>query len=231
MYCAGCGVKLDDSLTECPLCGLRAYHPDLERTPSDRPFPKGKYPARAKRSFLSQVVLTILFLLPMLIVPVCDVQFTGRITWSGYVLGALLLGYIIFVLPIWFRKPNMVIFVPCDFAAIGLYLLYIDLINHGGWFLSFAFPVTGGFGLIITTVVVLAKYVPKGNLYTFGGAFIGLGFFMPLIEWLMDLTFGIEKFTGWSLYPLIALVIFGGLLLFLAIYRPAREALQRKIFI
>lgn len=231
MYCANCGVRLDDALSACPLCGLRAYHPDIDRKLTDSAFPRGKYPARAKRSFLTQVVLTILFLLPLLIVPVCDFQFTGRITWSGYVVGAVLLGYILFVLPIWFRKPNMVIFVPCDFAAITLYLLYIDLVNNGGWFLSFAFPVTGGIGLIITTVVVLTKYVPKGNLYTYGGAFIALGGFMLLMEWLMDLTFHISKFAGWSLYPLIVLVIFGSLLLFLAIYRPAREALQRKIFL
>lgn len=231
MYCAKCGVKLDDSLAACPLCGTRAYHPDIDRTPTDGSFPREKYPALAKRSFLTQVVFTVLFLLPLLIVPVCDFQFTGQITWSGYVIGAVLLGYLIFVLPTWFRKPNMVIFVPCSFVGVLLYLLYIDLINHGGWFLSFAFPVTGGIGLITTAVVVLVKYVPKGSLYTFGGAFIALGGYMVLVEWLMDLTFQIEKFAGWSLYPMIVLVIFGGLLLYLAIHRPAREALQRKTFI
>lgn len=231
MYCAKCGVQLDDSLTACPLCGTRAYHPDIDRTLTNGSFPANKYPARARRSFLSQVILTFLFLLPLLIVPVCDIQFTGHITWSGYVIGAVLLGYTVFILPTWFRKPNMVIFVPCDFVAIGLYLLYIDLVTEGGWFLSFAFPVTGGIGLIITAVVVLVKYVPRGSLFTFGGAFIALGGFMLLVEWLMDLTFHIPKFTGWSLYPLIILVLLGGLLIFLGICRPARETLERKFFI
>ena len=231
MYCAKCGVQLDDSLTACPLCGTRAYHPDIDRTLTEGAFPRGKHPARAKRSLLPQAILTFLFLLPLLIVTVCDVQFTGRITWSGYVIGAILVGYILFVLPLWLRKPNMVIFIPCDFAAIALYLLYISLATEGGWFLSFAFPVTGGLGLILTAVVTLVKYVPKGSLFTFGGAFIALGGFMLLVEWLMDLTFRITKFAGWSLYPLVVLVLLGGLLIFLGAYRPAREVLERKFFI
>lgn len=231
MYCAKCGVGLSDSLSACPLCGTRAYHPDLERELTDGPFPKEKFPTKPKRSFLGQVIFSALFLLPILIVLLCDFQISGKITWSGYVIGAIQLGYVVIVLPTWFRKPNMVIFVPCDFAAVALYLLYINLSVGGNWFLSFALPVTGGIGLIVTTVVVLTKYVPKGNLYTFGGAFIAMGMFTVLVEFLMNLTFHFPMYIRWSLYPLIASVILGGLLIFLAICRPARETLERKIFI
>lgn len=231
MYCAKCGVKLSDNLSECPLCGTRAYHPDIDRTIADGQYPREKYPKKQKRTLVGQIILSILFLLPLLIVPLCDWQINGRITWSGYVTGAVLLGYVIIVLPTWFAKPNMVIFVPCDFAAACLYLLYINFATGGNWFLSFAFPVTGGIGLIVTAVVVLCKYVPKGNLYTFGGAFIAMGSFMLLIEWLINLTFNLPKFIGWSLYPLIVLVLFGGTLIYLAINRTARETLERKIFL
>lgn len=231
MYCAKCGVRLDDSLATCPLCGTRAYHPEIHRKPTEKSFPAGKYPPKQKRSLLAQVILSVLFLLPLLIVPLCDLQINASITWSGYVIGAVLLGYSVLILPIWFPNPNMVIFVPCDFAAAALYLLYINHVTAGEWFLSFALPVTAGIGLIVTTVVTLCRYVPKGNLYTFGGASIALGGFMILIEWLITLTFHLSQFIGWSLYPLIALVILGGLLIFLAICRPARETLERKIFI
>ena len=231
MYCAKCGVRLDDSLVTCPLCGTRAYHPDIDREPAEAPFPTGKYPRRKKRSLLAQAILTALSLLPLLIVPLCDLQLNGSITWSGFVIGAVLLGYVVMILPTWFEKPNMVIFVPCDFAAAAAYLLYICLATGGQWFLSFALPVTGGIGLIVTAVVVLCKYVPKGTLYTFGGACVALGGFILLVEWLAVLTFHLARFIGWSLYPLISLVILGGFLIFLAICRPARETLERKLFI
>lgn len=231
MYCAKCGVKLADDLTACPLCGTRAYHPDMERKLTDSQYPREKYPKKQKRSLVAQSIFSILFLLPLLIVPLCDLQINGQVTWSGYVTGAVLLSYIVVVLPSWFARPNMVVFVPCDFAATSLYLLYINLATGGNWFLSFALPVTGGIGLIVTAVVALTKYVPKGNLYTFGGAFITLGGFMLLVEWLINVTFCLPSYIGWSLYPLIVLVILGGMLIFLAICRPARETLERKIFL
>ena len=54
---------------------------------------------------------------------------------------------------------------------------------------------------------------------------------MVLVEWLINITFSLPKFMGWSLYPLIVLVILGGLLIYLAINRSAREMLERKIFL
>lgn len=61
-------------------------------------------------------------------------------------MGGILLFYIAAILPLWFRNPNPVIFVPCSFVAAGAYILYIDLSIQGGWFLSFAFPVVGFLG-------------------------------------------------------------------------------------
>ena len=52
---------------------------------------------------------------------------------------------------------------------------------------------------------------------------------MVLIEFLLKHTFG-TAFIGWSLYPLTALVLLGGFLIFLGICRPAREAMERKVF-
>ena len=226
MYCANCGVRLAASEQSCPMCGLKAYHPDLPRQTGEGLYPQNHFPKRSKRSFWPQMILTAMFLLPMLIVTLCDLRVTGRITWSGYVLGALLLGYVSFVLPIWFRSPNPVIFVPCSFAAAALYLCYISLYTKGGWFLSLALPATAIPGMIVTAVTVLLRYVKRGRLYIFGGALILLGIFMVLLEWFINQTITLL----WSLYPMVALVLVGLLLIFLAICRPARESMQRKLF-
>ena len=111
-----------------------------------------------------------------------------------------------------------------------MYLLYIDLITDGGWFLCFAFPVTGVFGLIVTAVVVLLRCLRRGRLYIFGGAFVALGGAVLLIEYLLDIAFG-KLFVGWSIYPLAVLVLLGGLLIYLAIDRSARDVMERKFFI
>lgn len=230
MYCANCGVKLSDTEKQCPLCGVKAYHPDIQRAEGEYLYPPNRYPRPGARSYGIQIVATAAFLLPIIIVLLCDLQTNNRLTWAGYVIGALILNYELFILPIWFKKPNPVIFVPCAFVAIGLYLLYINYATGGNWFLSFAFPVVGYICLIVTAVVTLARYVKKGYLYIFGGAFIALGIFMPLMEFLLNITFHIAHYVSWSFYPLTALVLLGGVLIFLAICAPARETMERKFF-
>lgn len=231
MYCINCGVKLADTEKRCPLCGTVVFHPELNRPEAEPLYPQDQVPVPKVNSRIANVIVTAAFLLPILITLLCDLQMNGGVTWSGFVIGALLAGYVILVLPTWFRKPNPVIFVPCGFVAVGLYLLYISLATGGHWFLSFGFPVTGAVGLIVTTVVTLLRYVRRGRLYVFGGAAVALGAFMPVMELLMNLTFHFQKFKWWSLYPMIPLVLLGGVLIFLAAYRPARESMERKFFI
>lgn len=230
MYCIKCGVELADSEQQCPLCGTVPYHPELARGPAEPMYPQNSYPAAKVSMKAALIVVTTLFLLPLLITMLCDLQINGTVTWSGFSMGALLLGYVLLVLPFWFRQPNPVVFVPCDFAAVGLYLLYIDMATGGSWFLSFGLPVVGTLGLIVTAVVTLLKYLRRGKLYVFGGAHIALGVFMPLMEFLINVTFH-HPFKGWSFYPLTALVLVGGMLIFLAINRHARETMERKFFI
>jgi len=231
MYCVKCGVELADSEKKCPLCGTPVFHPDIPRTLGEPPYPPDRRirPEAVNRSGIL-FVLTVLALLPAVIVLLCDWRINGTIVWSGYAAGAIGLLYIIILLPMWFRHPNPVIFVPVDFLAIGLYLLYIDLAVKGGWFLSFAFPVTGAIGLLLTAVVALVRYVRGGYLYIFGGALILAGGLAVLIEFLINVTFGIHEVLLWSIYPLAAGVILGGMLLIIAVCKPLRKSLQRKFF-
>jgi len=231
MYCVNCGVQLADSEKTCPLCGVACYHPAISRPEGERLYPANRDPIPQVSPWGVLIVITVLFLMPLVITLLCDLQINGSVTWSGFVSGALLLAYVIIVLPCWFRRPNPVIFVSCDFLVIGLYVLYIDLVTGGDWFLSLAFPVVGFFGLLTTAVVTLLRYVRRGRLYVFGGAFLALGLFMPVMELLILQTFRLNRFIGWSIYPLAALGLLGALLIFLAICKPARESMTRKFFL
>ena len=121
MYCVKCGVKLGDSEKKCPLCGTGAFHPEIRRDIADNAYPQGRMPD-INKSLVGVVVLTAIFLISVFTVLLCDLKVYGKITWSGYVVGALMLTYIVAVLPGWFRAPNPVIFVPCSFIAAGIYI-------------------------------------------------------------------------------------------------------------
>ena len=232
MYCIKCGVELADSEKICPLCGLTVYHPEL-KTPKniEYPYPKFERINEQVSRFGLMMVLTVIFLLPILLTLICDLSINHTVTWSGYVVGGIVTAYVVLILPLWFHRPNPVIFTPVNFVTIALFVLYVDLVNHGGWFLSFAFPLITGIGLIVTAVVTLMKYIPKGALYIIGGAFISFGGFLVLIDHLINVTFHTGRGLFWSWYPLTVFAVIGLFLIFVAICRPLRESLKKKFFI
>lgn len=232
MYCVRCGVALADTEKQCPLCQTVVYHPALKQADVPPLYPRDRMPPPHVRPWgMLMIVTMLLFLLPISICMVCDWQINGVINWSGYVTGALVLLYVMTVLPSWFRHPNPVIFVPASFCAVGLYLLYINFATGGNWFLSFAFPVTGSFCLLVTAVVTLTYYLPRGRLYIFGGAFLALGGLMLLLEFLLHITFGLPGLGTWSFYPLIVFTLLGIGLILIALIPPLRESLERKFFV
>lgn len=228
MYCINCGVKLENTEKRCPLCDTKVHRPDVIET-KETLYPVGRMPKLKHRSNTFNGAVIIMFLIPVVVSFLADFHIDRKLDWFGYVLGALILGYITFALPLWFEKPNPVIFTPCAFAGVTVYLCYINFITGGDWFLTFAFPVTGGFCVISTAVVTLTRYLKKGKLYIWGGAFTLTGAFVVLIEYFISITFKIG-FTGWSLYPFAVLILLGGLLFYLAINKSAREIMERKLF-
>ena len=229
MYCIKCGVELDDTEKKCPLCDTIVFHPDIDRIIERPLYPKGKLPKNVSNSKVLCGAVVIMFLIPIIICFFADMLSDRTLDWFGFVAGALVLAYTALALPLWFRKPNPIVFVPCAFVAVTAYLLYINCVTDGDWFLSFAFPTTGVLCLIATAFVTLLRCLRKGRLYVFGGVSIASGLFSMLVEFLLCITFDL-RFVGWSVYPLVALLLIGGLLIYLAINATAREIMKRKLF-
>ena len=231
MYCIQCGVELAASEKSCPLCGTAVYHPELP-APSGEPTYPPRRPERRhinRQAPLSLITLFVVMLCLQLLL--LDMRVGAGLRWSYYAAGALVTCYILAVLPIWFRRPNPVIFVPCDFATVMLYVLGVNELTGGDWFLSFAFPVIGILGLLTTTVITLCRYVRTGYFFIWGGAMMALGAYLVLLEMFIHITFPPLHHVFWSLYPLIGCVLLGAFLLLAGMCRPLREALEKKFFL
>ncbi|MBR4278877.1 MAG: hypothetical protein IKT34_01755 [Clostridia bacterium] len=229
MYCVKCGVKLSDTEEACPLCKTAVYHPDIPRRVSEPTYPKGRTPKPKTKSKAFNGALLILFLIPLFVSFISDFNTDGKISWFGYAAGAILLGYIVFALPLWFKKSHPIIFTPVIFASAAIYLWFVDFQVGGDWFYRFALPVTAILALIVCAFVTLLSVLKKGRLYVWGGFLIALGGYVPIIELLICNAFG-KAYLGWSFYPLCSLVLLGGMFIFLAINKSAREAMERKLF-
>lgn len=231
MYCIKCGVELADSEKKCPLCGTEVYHPTIVRPAAERPYPPYENPTETINPRGVLFIVSVLFSTIAAICLLCEWNLDGRINWSGFVSGALLLLYVLIVLPNWFRRPNPAVFVPSAFAAAAIYLFYINYNLSGSWFLTFALPITGGAAVITTAVVVVSYYLRRGFLYIWSGASILIGAYTVGIEILINTTFKVRDSLLWSPYPFIGLSMIGITLLVIALVKPLRESLHKKFFI
>lgn len=230
MYCIKCGAELSAGQTLCPLCNTRVYHPDIQNE-ANPTYPKRDFPSEQVNRRGVMFILTILYLIPLILPPLFELSFHGKIDWSGYVTGGVILFYLFFLLPIWFDRPHPAVFVPVDFAAVILFLFYVNFELGGTWFFPFALPLTLFLGMITTACTVLLYCLRRGRLYVVGGTLIALGVFSSAVEMLIGFAFAVESPIRWSLFALVPLFILGMMLIVSAIVRPFREALYRFFFI
>ena len=229
MYCVKCGVRLDDSLDRCPLCGTPVWRPE-EAPDQDRAF-STIFPEKHRNERLTVVAfLTAVALLAAFIMLRICLRIYGGIGWSGYAMLGIALFYVIAILPLWFRRPNPMIFLPVDHAAVAGFLLYASWASGGHWFLSFGFPVTAMSCLLLTGFIALLRYVRGGRLFIIGGSVIVLGGLSMLVEFFQHITFGTKMFT-WSLYVVSSCFAFGMFLILAGTIRPLREYLERRFFL
>ncbi len=228
MYCPYCGVGLAETEKICPLC--KKELPDIFGKGKGM-FPQSPRP-RDKEDFRGFLFLcTLLFLAAAGICLAMDLAIWKRVTFSGICIGSFLLFYSAFLLPRWFKRPNPVIFFPVFSVCLLCFLLYLDLMYGDGWFLSFAFPVVGGYALLTEAAVVLVRYVRGGRFFIFGALFFLFGAFSAISELLFRITFSLPLTLVISYIPMIFLCALGLGLIVVALVPPFRRYLERRFFV
>ena len=227
MYCVRCGVRLQDGVESCPLCETPVWNPEQPRKEHSYP---DHYPQAQKESGLPFAVsLTVICVMAIAVILIVCFRLFGELRWGGYALGGIALFYIIVVLPHWFSRPLIEVFVPVDHAAAALFVLFICLKTGGHWFMSFAFPVILAGCLLFTATASLLKHVRGARLIILGGFLVGLGGFTVLVEFFEHLTFGAPMFL-WSLYSLAGFAVPGGFLLLAGLIPSLRGSFKKHFF-
>lgn len=231
MYCVKCGVRLQEGLTSCPLCGTPVWRPEAGETGPALTNYSDRYPVVARQRRLTIMAsLTVALLAAMVACFAIAINTTGRMGWSFYVIVGTTAFYFAFLLPFWFVRPHPMIFVPVAFLTVCLLLLFISGYTGGRWFWTFAFPLTGIAAALTIGAVALYRYVKRGTIFITGGLLIAVGCSCLLAEFFQHLTFRTPMFA-WSVYAAAVFSFFGGFLVLAGIIRPLREHLERTFFV
>lgn len=207
-YCVNCGVELSPNAQRCPLCQTPVWHPPAEEKTQPYFATKRTVVADPPRGLLAAILSSML-----LSVIVCcgllNLLLKPEYAWSLYIIGAVVMLWLWFVLPLILRMPTF-LKLTVDVAAVGVYVYFISISTGGTWFWGLAAPILG---LLCVLVFLLAYLLRDGRHTRLSRASLAVGA-------VGLLTLGIEYCTdaylhgiwdpGWSLVTAavgIALII------------------------
>lgn len=232
-YCIKCGVKLENSESECPLCQTKVYHPDLVQTDhAIPPFPiEAEHSSNKIRYKYKILIATFIILHPTLLTVICDYSINNRIVWSNIVVAAVLLIYSIIFIPLIFQKKDIFYYLSFDFAALLLFQKYISSVFSGKWFLAFSLPLTCSVMLIIALVLLIKRIKKPSNLFIAALIFLLSGFECILLEFLVNNCFTTNTHLLWSYYPAATFIITGAILLIFDRNKRLNDKIKKTFFI
>lgn len=234
-YCVNCGVELAKSERKCPLCGVEVLNPadPWRDTPDSKPYPSHveRLNSRIDRRYAATFI-AVLMLIPALITVFTNIFTAGELSWSLYVLGALLVIFTCALLPLMMKKQNPYICIIVDGAAVTLLLLLIESMGTEKWFIELGLPLTilaTLFGLLMVFLLQPSRSPDPLVLAAIGLTAAGAA--TVLVECILRLHRGVAPWPTWSIYALIPCVVLSVFLLLLNRKARLKSEIKRRFFV
>lgn len=225
-YCVNCGVELNPGAPACPLCGTPAWRPDPAEPPYFPTKPGEVRPASRREAM---ILLTAMLASVSLCCGLLNLILPTERPWSLYVIGAAVMLWIWFALPMLSRRLPVFFRLTADVAAIGLYVWMISIdLDGGAWFRGLALPILGLAGGLVFLLSFLLRGGRRSALSAMALSIGAAGLLALGVEWAIDRYFYGEWRPGWSL---VVLVVCVGLIIPLRIVRRVpslREEARRR---
>lgn len=230
-YCVNCGVELDASLRECPLCNTPVINPrELERVQTYSPFPTGRGEVeRVKRKDLG-IFLTVVLAAAGLTCGVLNLLvFTGS-RWSLLIMGGCLLLWVQCVPAVIRRGQSVYLSVLSDGAAVAVYLYLITLVTRSdAWLFGLALPITALVTGVGELLVLCMKRLPVSFLTAALYVCTAVGMLCVGLEILIDCYLHGKPELVWSAVVLTVCVILDIAFITMLSRKRLRDAVRRRL--
>lgn len=212
-YCMKCGVELDPSLSQCPLCKTQIptdLQPKGKRT---SPFPKGEnapeqqhhYSPRRKLA-LASILVTVIFLIPTLIL-LATVNYRQQ-DWDWVLPPLVMLTaswcYILIML-IFFNRKQWIAILYLILTPVLLYLIDLTT-SRTGWFVPYGVPIVIACYTLLLANLLLMRFLVRNPFQRSGVILLSVSLFLVVLELIISHNlWGIWK-VRWSLICVAALL-------------------------
>ena len=230
-YCVNCGVELEASLKECPLCRTPVINPSQP----DREFPSSPYPTRkgqvevVKRKdlgILLSVVLTATsatcFLLNLLV-------FDASL-WSLIVIGCCICLFVFTFPAIFYSKTPIYVSLLADGVSVAVYLYLISFLTSSStWFWQLGLPIVIVLTICAECFPLLSRFFTLTILPCSLCVFIEIPVFCVSLELLIKHLLDRPYRITWSAVVLTVCVIIDFALITILAKKRLRNEVRRRL--
>ena len=230
-YCVNCGVELDGSLKDCPLCNTPVLNPrEIQNAQKSSPFPKEKVPVEMVKRKDVGILVTIILLSTAVTCGCLNWLVFPSTSWSVVIIGACVLLWAIMFPVIIYQKLNVYVAVLFDGVAMLLYLYLITwLTSTNDWFLGLGIEIVMLVTVLLEIYIFCVRNLPRSILTGALYSITTIGVLCVGLELLIDgYLYGVITFRWSAIVATVCLIIDIALITLLSV-RRLRNAVRRSL--
>ena len=231
-YCVNCGVELDKSAKECPLCNTPVLNPrELERElQPQRPFPTEKGQVETVKRKDLGILMSMVVLATAATCGILNAFVFRENLWSLAVIGACIVLWVILIPAVIYTKQPVYVSLLYDGGAVALYLFMLSyLTGSRGWLRGLGLPIT----ILVTVIAEILTFcicrLPKSFLTVALYIFTAAGLLCMGLEILIDRYMIDHIALSWSAVVLTVCGILDIAIITLLSRRRLRNAVRRRL--
>jgi len=235
-YCVNCGVELDASAKECPLCNTPVLNPrELERASQVKQ--QGKAPFPGEKGQVETVDRKDMGILLSTVVLACAVTcgflnafvFRGLL-WSLTVIGACVVLWVILIPAVIYREQSVYVSLLYDGVAVAIYLYMLTyLTGSRDWVWGLGVPITALVTVIAELLALCIRKLPRSFLTVALYLFTAIGLLCGGVEILIDRYLADEIALSWSAVVITVCVILDIAVITMLSRRRLRNEVRRRL--
>ena len=230
-YCVNCGVELDATAKNCPLCNTPVINPnEIKKDNLIPPFPQEKaHVEEVQRADFGWMVSMVCLATAVTCGILNWLAFPNGL-WSLAVIGACVVLWVMLVPAVIYQKWSPYLYLLFDGAAIILYLYLIArMLDKYEWFQGLGIPLVLCTIAVIELLTLAVRRFPKGILLRGLYSFTALAILCAGYEIIIDLYRDVPVGLSWSAVVVTICVIVDIAIITMLSRRRLRNAVRRRL--
>ena len=231
-YCVNCGVELDASARECPLCNTPVINPrELEKMAmAQRPFPTEKGQVETVKRKDLGILVSMVVLATAVTCGILNALTFQDSLWSLAVIGACIILWVIMIPAVIYTKQPVYVSLLYDGGAVALYLFMLSyLTGPRDWLWGLGVPITALVTVLGEIFTFCVRRLPRSFLTVSLYLFTAVGLLCMGLEILIDRYVGGSIALSWSAVVLTVCGILDIAVITMLSRRRLRNAVRRRL--